>query len=61
MAPEKNKTQMNGWVIVYLPGGDVYQMLDASGTGKQSLGKRILRHGVKAAITAAQIYWWIRG
>ena len=51
---------MNGWVIVYLPGGDVYQMLDASTTGKQSLGKRVLRHGIKAAFTAAQIYWWIR-
>ena len=52
---------MNGWVIVYLPGGNIYQMLDASGPpGPKGLRTRILKHGLKAALTLVQLYWWIR-
>ena len=50
----------SGWVIVYVPGGDIYQLLD-SGTGKTSLKKRILKGGIKTLLTCVQLYWWIRG
>ena len=52
----------SGWVIVYVPGGDIYQMLDPGGTpGKTSLRKRILKGGIKTLLTCVQLYWWIKG
>ena len=52
---------MNGWVIVYLPGGDVYDMFDeAYSPVKSSFRKRLLRGGVKTFLAAAQLYWWLR-
>ena len=51
----------SGWVIVYVPGGDVYQMLDSSPTGKTSLKRRILKGGVKTVLACVQLYWWLKG
>ena len=52
---------MDGWVIVYMPGGDVYQLFDPGGPSKsESLRRRILRNGVRTFLTCAQIYWWVR-
>ena len=50
----------SGWVIVYVPGGDIYQMLDPC-TPKNSLRKRILKGGIKTLLTCVQLYWWIKG
>ena len=49
---------MTGWVIVYLPGGDVYQMLDAVPQGKTH--RRYLKPIAKALLACAQLYWWAR-
>ena len=51
---------MNGWVIVYLPGGDVYDMFDDSPVKKRSFRSRVMRGGVKTFLAAAQLYWWLR-
>ena len=52
---------MNGWVIVYLPGGAVYDMLEApQKPGKKSFHKRLLRRGIKTFLAVAQLYWWIK-
>ena len=58
-----NKVRMqSGWVIVYVPGGDIYQMLDPGGSfPKTSLKRRFLRGGIKTVLTCVQLYWWIRG
>ena len=50
---------MQGWVIVYLPGGDVYDMFDDTPV-KSSLQKRLLRRGVKTFLAVAQLWWWLR-
>ena len=52
----------SGWVIVYVPGGNIYQMLDDTlmGTKKQSLRRRILSGSLKTLLTCAQLYWWIK-
>ena len=54
------KREMQGWVIVYVPGGDIYQMLE-SPTKKTSLQRRVLKGSVKALLTCVQIYWWLKG
>ena len=53
---------MEGYVIVYRPGGDVYQMLSADydGTGKDSLKMRVLKTVAKALITGLQIWWTLK-
>jgi len=52
---------MNGWVIVYLPGGNIYQILDTGGpTGKTTALQRVLKNSLKTFLTAAQLYWWIK-
>ena len=52
---------MNGWVIVYLPGGDIYDMLDEGAVvKKRSFRSRVMRGGVKTFLAAAQLYWWLR-
>ena len=51
---------MHGWVIVYLPGGDVYQMLSGPGPRKTSLLKRLLRGSLSTAVTFAQLYYWLK-
>jgi hypothetical protein len=50
---------MNGWVIVYLPGGDVYDMLDTS-SSTTSLRKRLIRKGIKTFLVAIQLWWWVK-
>ena len=50
----------SGWVIVYVPGGNIYQMLDVGGSEKQSLRRRILSGSLKTFLTCAQIYWWFK-
>jgi hypothetical protein len=49
----------SGWVIVYVPGGNIYQMLDV-GSEKQSLRRRILNGSFKTFLTCVQIYWWLK-
>lgn len=51
---------MNGWVIIYLPGGDIYDMLDETLPPKSSFQKRLMRRGVKTFLAAAQLWWWMR-
>ncbi len=53
----------SGWVIVYIPGGDISQMLDPVGPpGKQqTLTRRVLKGSVKTLLTCVQLYWWITG
>ena len=48
------------WVIVYLPGGDVYSMLDTSLPQKTSLAKRFARTSLKTLLAAVQVWFWIR-
>jgi len=52
----------SGWVIVYIPGGDIYQMLDPVGPPrkKQTLTRRVLKGSVKTLLTCVQLYWWIK-
>ena len=50
---------MNGWVIVYMPGGIVYDMFDDSPI-KSTLHKRLMRRGVKTFLAVAQLYWWLK-
>ena len=52
---------MQGWVIVYFPGGDVYQIFDGAPDQKTSLAHRIAKRSVKTLLTAAQLYWWLKG
>ena len=51
-----------GWVIVYVPGGDVYQLLDPGGPTerKSTLRTRIVKGGIKALLACVQLYWWIK-
>ena len=52
---------MQGWVIVYVPGGDIYQLLDPGGSPAQkTLTQKIIKHSIKTFLTCAQLYWWIR-
>ena len=52
---------MDGWVIVYLPGGDIYQLVDpGSDNKKKTVMQRVLRNSLKTFLTAAQLYWWIK-
>jgi hypothetical protein len=52
---------MNGWVIVYMPGGPfVYDMFDDSPGKKTSFRKRLVRSGVKTFLAVAQLYWWLK-
>ena len=53
----------SGWVIIYVPGGDIYQLLDAypGPAQKNDFKKRVIKGTIKTLITCAQLYWWIRG
>ena len=51
---------MKGWVIIYLPGGDVYDMLEDSLPPKSSFRKQLMRKGVKTFLAVAQLYWWLK-
>ena len=51
---------MNGWVIIYLPGGDLYDMLDMTPLKRTPFRKRLLKGGVKTFLAAAQLWWWLR-
>jgi len=51
----------SGWVIVYVPGGDIYQILDPyPGPEKKSLKKRVIKGTIKTILTCAQLYWWLQ-
>ena len=52
----------SGWVIIYVPGGDIYQMLEgpALGMGKTTFRKKIVRGSIKTILTIAQLLWWLR-
>ena len=51
---------MNGWVIVYLPGGNIYQMLCAEAPKQPTRLRRLLRKSISAAFAAAQLYYWVK-
>ena len=51
----------SGWVIIYRPGGATYQMLDLNPASSGSLRKRVVKGALKTFLTAAQVYWWIKG
>ena len=46
------------WVIVYVPGGDIYQALEPP--EKSTLSRRLLHRSIKTLLTCAQLYWWIK-
>ncbi len=50
----------SGWVIVYVPGGNIYQMLDGNVGAKTSIRKRILKGTFKTVLTCVQLWWWIK-
>ena len=52
----------SGWVIVYVPGGDIYQILDPypGPVQKKSLKKRVIKGTIKTILTCAQLYWWLQ-
>jgi len=56
---------LQGWVIVYMPGSDIYQLFDPVGSlqgmGKKTMTNRILQTGFKTILTCAQLYWWLKG
>jgi hypothetical protein len=49
----------SGWVIVYVPGGNIYQMLEGPGKA-QTIKQRIIRSGIKTFLAAAQLYYWLK-
>ena len=49
----------NGWVIVYLPGGDVYQEALEYVVPVKKTNKH-LKRAARLLLTCAQIYWWLR-
>ena len=51
---------MNGWVIVYVPGGNIYQMLSPEVSKQPTRIKRLLRKSLSAAFAAAQLYYWVK-
>ena len=56
-----NKVRMqSGWVIVYVPGGDIYQMLDTVGPCGKPMHRRVLQRGFKTLLALVQLYWWVR-
>ena len=50
---------MNGWIIVYMPGGDVYEMFDDV-LPESTFKKRLLRTGIRTFLAAAQLWWWVK-
>jgi len=51
---------MTGWVIVYLPGSDIYEMLDDKPVQPRTLRQRLMHQGIKGLLAAVQMYWWLR-
>lgn len=51
-----------GWVIVYMPGSDIYQMVSGPmGAGtKPSTKTKLMRGAFQTVLTCAQIYWWLK-
>ena len=51
----------SGWVIVYVPRGNIYQMLEGPAKqAGQTIKQRIVRSGIKTFLAAAQLYYWLR-
>ena len=51
----------SGWVIVYVPGGNIYQMLEGPAKqAGQTIKQRIIRSGIKTFLAAAQLYYWLK-
>jgi hypothetical protein len=50
---------MQGWVIVYLPGGNVYQMVGAP-DNHTTKTQRLLKKGMRYAAAIAQVYWFFK-
>ena len=51
---------MQGWVIVYVPGGDIYQLASGEEATKTPFARKLLRRSVKTLLTCAQVYWWFK-
>ena len=51
----------SGWVIVYVPGGNIYQMLEGpSSFAGLTIKQRVIRSGIKTFLAAAQLYYWLK-
>ena len=48
---------MNGWVIVYRPGGDIYQMIDG-GLRPPRARTNAIKKGFNILLTCVQVYYW---
>ena len=51
---------MQGWVIIYMPGGNVYDMYSETDPIKSSFRKTLMRRGIKTFLAVVQLYWWLR-
>ena len=49
-----------GWVIVYMPGTDIYQMVTGPTGTKPSTKTKLLRGAFQTILTCAQVYWWLK-
>ena len=48
---------MQGWVIVYFPGGDIYQMLSYDSPTKNP--GRLGTYAMRGGAAAVQLLWWL--
>ena len=48
---------MNGWVIVYRPGGDIYQMIDGIPPHTRTSA---IKKGFNILLTCVQVYYWFK-
>ena len=48
------------WVIIVMPGGDIYDMYSEKPMSRPSLKSRLLRGGLKTFLAAAQVWFWMR-
>jgi hypothetical protein len=51
---------MQPWVIVYVPGSNIYQMLDECPLKKEPMRHRIIKGSVRTFLTCAQLWWWLK-
>ena len=51
---------MNGWVIVYLPGNNIYQMVEPYTKKCETITSKVIRGSVKTIVACAQIYLWFK-
>ena len=55
-----NKSMQSGWVIVYVPGGNIQMLEGPAKQAGQTIKQRIIRSGIKTFLAAAQLYYWLK-